>query len=478
MSFDGALAFSISSGVTKAHVSFINHEDFIFDAIYGVTVDARALKEGGNKKKLNTTIENEFIGIPFYAIKIPNIIIIGPQVIVNAAASVYLDAHGEFRAGARFTLEAGELTLDAMNSSRNIASGFKPSLEPIFEITKGNVVATADLALPVGVEAALDILGGTWKKAIGIYTAPSVYLTAGVSKNEGHACDSGIELRFGAKNRIYSSALGIWEYEFKRLGITFFETGLGCLSTKGWDKNQVEPTTHFHDEIIAKFGGEDQLATNKTIQLIQPEPVIYDDEHFTEENKKEEEQKLRRLPESNGFRLIQDAGQASTLVSGKDGYLYMVNNSAEYDISAPWGSLKVDENIFNYDVFGRLLYHNWQDGSRASMRDLHVTAARHMPDSVVLIKDSDVEAYGVTFQAGNKFGKKLAPLEPTMYSQGDNIPYDIQFVQPDDFWSPTVCQIKGRGLRLYATHYLVGEDGKPKIRGEMPQGYLDYHPED
>lgn len=229
-SFGGELAFSITKGIYKAQVSFINHEDFVFDAIYGITVDAKAFKDPASKGGLKTTIEKELFALPFFAIKIPKIITIGPQVVVNAAASVYVDAHGEFRAGARFSIERGEVILDAMDRERNKASGFTPRLEPIFELKKGSVVATADLALPVGVEVALDILGGTWKKSVGVYTAPSIYFTAGVSSGEGHACDNGVELRVGAKNRIYTSALGIWEYEFKKLGITFYETGLGCLS--------------------------------------------------------------------------------------------------------------------------------------------------------------------------------------------------------------------------------------------------------
>ncbi|KAJ5611483.1 hypothetical protein N7528_008588 [Penicillium herquei] len=114
------------------------------------------------------------------------------------------------------------------------------------------------------------------------------------------------------------------------------------------------------------------------------------------------------------------------------------------------GSLKVDENIFSYDVFGRLLYHNW---------------------SLTLIKDSDVEAYGITFQVGDKFKRVKSELEPTMYSAGDDILYDVRFVEPNDFWFPTICKIKGRGLRLYATYYLVDKDGKARIRQEMPYGY-------
>ena len=229
-SFDGKLAFSISKGIYKAEVSFINHEAFVFDAIYAVSVEAKALKDGTSKRGIKTTIEKELFAIPFFAIKIPKIITIGPQVVSNAAASVYVDASGKFRAGARFTIDAGRLVLDAVNSTRNEASGFTPRLDPIFEIIEGSVNATADLALPVGVEVALDVLGGTWKKSVGVYTAPSVYFIAGISTGEGKACNNGIELRAGAKNRIYTSALGIWEYEFKDLSTIFYETGLGCIS--------------------------------------------------------------------------------------------------------------------------------------------------------------------------------------------------------------------------------------------------------
>lgn len=44
----------------------------------------------------------------------------------------------------------------------------------------------------------------------------------------------------------------------------------------------------------------------------------------------------------------------------------MVDNSAEYDISAPWGGLQVDKNIFSYDVFGRLI---WFDAAYLTPRN-------------------------------------------------------------------------------------------------------------
>lgn len=229
-SYSGALAFSISKGITQAEVSFINHEAFVFDAIFGVTVHAKALKNPKDKKGARTTIEKELLSIPLGALKIKKIITFGPQIVISAAASVYADAVGSITAGASFSIAPGEVVVNAVVPSKNKASGFTPSLEPIFKLNNLSIIATADLAMPVGIELAIDVLDETWKKSIGVFTAPSLYFTAGVSSGEKHACNNGIELRVGAKNRIYTSALGIWEYEFKELGQTFYETGLGCLS--------------------------------------------------------------------------------------------------------------------------------------------------------------------------------------------------------------------------------------------------------
>ena len=50
-----------------------------------------------------------------------------------------------------------------------------------------------------------------------------------VATEERKACDGGLELRVGAKNRVYSSVFGQREIEFKGLGTTFADHGLGCV---------------------------------------------------------------------------------------------------------------------------------------------------------------------------------------------------------------------------------------------------------
>lgn len=64
------------------------------------------------------------------------------------------------------------------------------------------------------------------------------------------------------------------------------------------------------------------------------------------------------MPQTSGFRVIQDANQTGTLVSGNDGRIYMADNSGDYDLSAPWGALDLTKEQYDYDVFGRLVYFN------------------------------------------------------------------------------------------------------------------------
>lgn len=56
-----------------------------------------------------------------------------------------------------------------------------------------------------------------------------------------------------------------------------------------------------------------------------------------------------------GFRLIMDQDKSSILVSGKDGYVYLVDSSEQYDASSPWGTIRMDSPGVDIDVFGRIL---------------------------------------------------------------------------------------------------------------------------
>lgn len=157
-------------------------------------------------------------------------------------------------------------------------------------------------------------------------------------------------------------------------------------------ENSTEFNDTFFTTVAEQFGGAQNLASSKTVNLTKPGPVIYEDERFAREHQSLDPNTLRKLPNTQGFRLIQDAGLTATMVSGTNGKIYMANNSANYDISSPWGALDLKKNIFSYDVFGRLI--NYQKdcmdyiyGShylvRPSMCEMAVTRAENMSPTAI-----------------------------------------------------------------------------------------------
>lgn len=157
----------------------------------------------------------------------------------------------------------------------------------------------------------------------------------------------------------------------------------------GWNATQVEPTK-IDDPLTALeniFGSEQNLAPSKTFNLTDPDAILLADERLARAHRN---QTVKQLPKTHGFRLIQDASQSATLVSGTDGHIYMVNNSMDYDISSPWGAMNLAENKFNFDVFGRLIYYNasrLNDKSQKGyfiprMIEVGVANAKSMPSGV------------------------------------------------------------------------------------------------
>jgi hypothetical protein len=56
-----------------------------------------------------------------------------------------------------------------------------------------------------------------------------------------------------------------------------------------------------------------------------------------------------------GFRIVMDEKETSILVSGTDEYVYLAEKKEGYDLSAPWGSLNITQDVLDFDVFGRLI---------------------------------------------------------------------------------------------------------------------------
>lgn len=66
-------------------------------------------------------------------------------------------------------------------------------------------------------------------------------------------------------------------------------------------------------------------------------------------------QTLKRPETKAGFRVIMDEDKTSILVSGEDGYIYLVKTDENYDVSAPWATIDQKSNTVDLDVFGRIV---------------------------------------------------------------------------------------------------------------------------
>ncbi len=91
---------------------------------------------------------------------------------------------------------------------------------------QGTLTVSAEVGLPVSIEVGLDVLNGKFKKTVGLTNKPSVYAAAALNLNLPVVC-KGITLSMGFKNRIYVSAIGMWDYDIRT--DILYERALGCV---------------------------------------------------------------------------------------------------------------------------------------------------------------------------------------------------------------------------------------------------------
>ena len=187
---------------------------------------------------------------------------------------------------------------------------------------------------------------------------PALYLSAEASSGDGKACNNGIELRAGIKNKIHVAALDMWDYVLR--DDILYEKGITCLtyvftpehlsiycdirwdksyvllindSVDGFSSSNVEPDKSVFGHVTAQRGGD----------IFEKAPGL-------------ENVELAAPGTDNGeFRLVTDYDETSIVVSGKDGNVYLVTKTSDYDLSAPWGSVNSTSGVLSVDVFGRVL---------------------------------------------------------------------------------------------------------------------------
>lgn len=78
--------------------------------------------------------------------------------------------------------------------------------------------------------------------------------------------------------------------------------------------------------------------------------------------------------------------QTSILVSGEDGYSYLVKTEERYDLSSPRGTINTKSNTVNLDVFGRVMAGYVElDAKAAAERRVHDTAKMPLIDRAAYV---------------------------------------------------------------------------------------------
>lgn len=111
---------------------------------------------------------------------IPGIVVIGPMVTLSAGGSLNVAANGQLLAGVTLDWPAIQANIDIFNPSSATASGFKPTVSPVFQVS-GAVSAKADAYLKVSIGFGINILSGKITKQIALVEKPDLSITATAS---------------------------------------------------------------------------------------------------------------------------------------------------------------------------------------------------------------------------------------------------------------------------------------------------------
>ena len=157
----GSITATPLSGLTRGTISI---EGNMYAGAY-LGINAFAQWEKTIKKPLLVK------GLPGW--EIPKIISLGPRLILEAMATINIEAQGQIYTGASLTWPKFEATLDFVDKSKSTKSGWTPIVDKAFEI-HGSLEATAALGLPVTVNFGIDILSGRWSKGVNLTDIPAV----------------------------------------------------------------------------------------------------------------------------------------------------------------------------------------------------------------------------------------------------------------------------------------------------------------
>lgn len=154
----GKVSWSLAHGITEGSVEFTT--DMHFGLKLGVDADMHY--------KSDFSAELLRHGLPGLSY---GVVTVAPQVSVSARVELEAAARGRLLAGAEMGVLASRVVVDIVNSSRSEKSGWEPYLRPVLE-AEGEIVLSASLALPFGLECGVSI--SQWHKTVAIIEEPSI----------------------------------------------------------------------------------------------------------------------------------------------------------------------------------------------------------------------------------------------------------------------------------------------------------------
>jgi hypothetical protein len=149
-------------------------------------------------------------------------IIIGPQVRVEARATLEAGAEGRILAGAEFNWNRAYAKIDMVDPSKSTRQNFDPVGHPTFE-AEGSLYVGAELGLPIGMHFGVTV--ASWSKTIALINEPMIKgiakaaikaeladgkITAGFTPTEG--CQ-GIHTNLSWRNKLVCNVLDVKEFE-------------------------------------------------------------------------------------------------------------------------------------------------------------------------------------------------------------------------------------------------------------------------
>ncbi|KAJ5918943.1 hypothetical protein N7454_010087 [Penicillium verhagenii] len=418
---DAALAFSIKDGIEEGQLKIKNYDPMTFDLQLGLTRKKKAAKDWTKSSKKFGPLKQEFLAVPLGPFGIPDVFTLGPQVSISAAVELSLEGQIDLLVGGTVSMAPGTLNLDFRNVTQPI-EGLDVTFTPVFNVSAA-LTAKLEFGVPVAFEFGLDVFAGKFKKTLGFIEKPAVYVSASVGISNGpKTCADGIQLRVGADNTVSAQVFDLWERDL--FNTPLYDHGIGCLSAKGFDADDVDPDSGVIQDVIDHFGGSNIANSSVKISNVAGNLTTEDPES-----------KVR-------YMIIMDEAEETILVSGTDGFIYLVKTKEAYDLSAPWAYVGRHGSI-TADTFGRLLsYRSVSSGTKdLELAEISVHKPANMPEAQFAVVLQPLE-FGESESSGKIEGKDYVFTAALGTSRREDLYYRYIAFAP-------VFRKTENGLRLY-----------------------------